>query len=450
MKASFSKTINSLILFFLIGSTASSQLMDALPRHAYWGASVNYPTETRAGATIRSVVPGGFLSQLGLKPGDIILKVNNITLSTSAKTEEMFYTANLIKGGTSVSLDVIQNGKLISKSGTVPARPKESFNKIVTEYKSILSPRGHRVQVIITRPENVKVKIPGIFLVRWMSCDPIEKPTSPKHGVMRMLEDFIQKSGYAVIRVEKSGLGDSEGCPCYDADFNDELVAHQSAYEVFRKLDFVDSTKIVVFAQSNGAAYAPLVAGKRLPGAFVISGGWAKTWFEHMLEYKRKSFELEGNSPSEITRKMKLVTELYSEYLIHKRIPGDVIIQKPHLKEVWDGEFDHQWGLPVRYMQQLQDLDIASAWSKVNVPTYVFYGDYDLAMAREDHQKIADLINKNGKTLAKFEVIPQMNHSLFWFENLLDQETDFYGKGVYKSDLAENILAWMRDVLNKK
>lgn len=450
MKSSLAKTINFLILFFLISGTASSQLMDALPRHAYWGASFNYPTEVKAGATIRSVIPGGFAFQLGLKPGDIILKVNNVTLSTSAKTEEVFYSTNLVKGGATVSIDVIQNGKLTVKSGTVPSRPRESFNKIVTEYKSILSPRGHRVQVIITRPENAKGKVPGIFLVRWMSCDPIEKPTGSKHGVMRMLEDFIQKSGYAVIRVEKSGLGDSEGCPCYDADFQDELAAHQSAYEVFRKLDFVDSARIVVFAQSNGAAYAPLVVGNRQPGAFVISGGWAKTWFEHMLEYKRRSFELEGNSSSEITRKMKLITELYSEYLIHKQTPGEIIIQRPHLKEVWDGEYDHQWGLPIKYMQQLQDLDIASAWSRVTVPTYVFYGDFDLAMTKEDHQKIADLINKNGKNLATFEVIPQMSHSLFWFDNLLDQETDFYGKGVYKPELAEKILAWTRGVFDRK
>jgi uncharacterized protein len=450
MKSPFAKTINFLILFFLISGTALSQLMDALPRHAYWGASFSHTSNLRAGAVIRSVVPGGFTSQIDLKPGDIILKVNNITLLTSAKTEEVFYSACLVKGGTVVSLDVIRNGKRIVKSGTVPPRPKETFNKIVTEYKSILSPRGHRVQAIITRPENVKGKMPGIFLVRWMSCDPIEKPIGLKHGVAQMLEDFIQKSGYAVIRVEKSGLGDSEGCPCYDADFNDELLAHQSAYDVFRKLDFVDSTKIVVFAQSNGAAYAPLVVGKQMPAAFVISGGWANTWFEHMLEYKRKTFELDGNPSAEITRKMNLITELYLEYLIHKQTPGEVVIQKPHLKEVWDGEYDHQWGLPVQYMQQLQDLDIATAWSKVNVPTYIFYGDYDIAMTKDDHQKIADLINKNGKDLAKFEVIPQMSHSLFWFDNILDQETDFYGKGVYKPELAEKILAWSRDVLSRK
>jgi alpha-beta hydrolase superfamily lysophospholipase len=444
-----SKKYLLIIAFWFEMISLQGQYLDELPRHANWGASFSASAIGLAGATVRQLVPGGFAEQVGLKQGDIILKVNQIVLNNALQIETVLKTANVIIGGSPVTIEIIRDKKILIKKGTVPPRPKESFDKIITEYKSIMSPYGYRVQVIITRPQNANGKIPGIFLIRWMSCDPIEKPDSRKHGVARMLEDFIQKSGYAVMRVEKPGLGDSQGPPCYDTDFCHELAAHQEAYRVFRQLEFIDSTKIVIFAQSNGAAYAPLVAEAQQPAAYLLSGGWAKTWYEHMLEFKRRNFELSGDKQVEITRKMKLIAELYTDYLIHKRVPGEIVIQKPHLKEVWDAEFDHQWGLPITYMQQLQDLDIPGAWSGVNVPAYVFYGGYDGAMVEEDHKKIVSLINNHGKNVAKYELVPNLSHSLFWFENENDATTKFWEKGVYKEELAYKLMEWMKTILNK-
>ena len=276
-----------------------------------------------------------------------------------------------------------------------------------------------------------------------MSCDPIEKPVNRKHGVARMLEDFVTKSGYAVMRVEKPGLGDSEGPPCYQADFAHELAAHREAYKAFKKLAFIDSTRIIVFGQSNGAAYAPAVPDRQ-PAAYIVSGGWTKTWFEHMLEYKRRDYERSMLTPQEVNRKMSLEVEFYTEYLLHKKLPGNILAQKPHLAEVWGDEPDHQWGLPSTYIQQLQGFNPATAWMKVNVPTYVFYGEYDFAMVEQDHQQIARWVNANGAGLATYEFIPKMEHSLFWFEN--EKATDdFYGKGVYHDELANKLINWMRE-----
>jgi pimeloyl-ACP methyl ester carboxylesterase len=227
------------------------------------------------------------------------------------------------------------------------------------------------------------------------------------------------------------------------------LAAHQEAYKVFRNLDYIDSEKVIVFGHSNGAAYAPMVTGEHSPAAFVVSGGWTKTWYEHMLEFSRRDMQINGIVPSEITRRMKLISEFYSDYLIHKKLPGDILLQKPHLKDAWTGEPDHQWDLPTAYLQQLQDLDIAAAWSRVKSPTYVFYGEYDLAMVEEDHKSIVAQVARNGGQ-ATYEFVPKMDHSLFWFENQHDAITDFYGKGVYKGELAVRLMNWMKAVVNEQ
>ena len=437
-------------LFFIAFSLCltiglQAQLLEELPRHAYWGASFGSPANSQAGVSVVSVVPGAFAQQTDLRPGDILLKVNGILINSVQKKEEVLNTTAFIKGGMAVTLDILRKGSLIQKKGVVPARPKENFKGIVTEYRSVLSPQGYKVQVIITRPEGAKGKLPGIFVVRWMSCDPIEKPVGRKHGVARMLEDFVMRSGYAVMRVEKAGLGDSEGPPCYDMDFSSELAVHREAYKAFKKLDFVDSNKLVVFAQSNGAAYAPAVPD-RSPAAYVISGGWTKTWFEHMLEFKRRNYQLDGLAPEEVNRKMNLEAEFYTDYLIRKKNPVDILNQKSYLNEVWSDEPDHQWGLPAAYFQQLQEFNVARAWKKVGVPTYIFYGEYDFAMLEEDHQQIVEWVNSNGAGLAQYELVPKMEHSLFWFDNA-KATSNFYGNGTYKEELATRLMNWMKGVV---
>lgn len=434
-----------LVLGFFVSISGWSQLLNELPRHAYWGASFDSPTPTRAGVPVRSVTPGTFAAQIDLRPGDIILKINGTLLDTPLKKEEWLSTASMVKGGSSITLDVLRKGSLLQKKGVLPAYPKENFKGVETEYKSVLTPFGYRVQVIITRPEGTRGKVPGIFVVRWMSCDPIEKPVGRKHGVARILEDFVMKSGYAVMRVEKSGLGDSEGPPCYEADFNQELDAHREAYKAFKKLDFVDSTRIVVFAQSNGAAYAPAVPDLQ-PAAYIVSGGWTKTWFEHMLEFKRRGYERSGLAADIINRKMNLEIEFYTDYLVKKQLPGSIVKQKPHLSEVWSDEPEHQWGLPAAYLQQLQDFNAATAWKKVNVPTFIFYGEFDFAMAEADHRQMEQWVNSQHPGLATYEFVPKMEHSLFWFENE-KATSDFYGNGVYKEELANKLMVWMREQL---
>ena len=41
------------------------------------------------------------------------------------------------------------------------------------------------------------------------------------------------------------------------------------------------------------------------------------------------------------------------------------------------------------FYQQLQQLNLAAAWSRVKVPTYVLRGAFDWIMSREDSELIA-------------------------------------------------------------
>ncbi|WP_222983074.1 serine aminopeptidase domain-containing protein [Flagellimonas meishanensis] len=414
-----------------------------MTRQGTLGASIR-PVVESVGAKITATTKDGFADRNGMKVGDLILKIDSIYI----KDRKSYYEAlRILRKDVKVNLLIERNDTIIKVRGIIPGIPKEKFENSEVTYMPILLSSGHRVQGIVTKPKRTTGKVPGIFFVRWLSCDPVEIiPESSPVGIHYLLEEFIENSGYAVMRVEKPGLGDSEGPPCAYVTFQEELEAHKEALRAFMNLDYIDKNNIIIIGQSNGAAYAPLVGEEFDINAYVISGGWSKTWFEHMLEIERNRYELLGHSPAEVSRRLKLVSELYTEILIKKRQPIDVLTERNHLSDVWQWGPDHQYGITIEYHQQLQDLNLAEAWSKVGVPTLAIYGEFDWIMNRDDHLEITKLVNRNNPDLASFIEMPKMNHSLLFYESVEESFKNF-GAGQYDSKVYETIMNWLKQKL---
>jgi pimeloyl-ACP methyl ester carboxylesterase len=149
----------------------------------------------------------------------------------------------------------------------------------------------------------------------------------------------------------------------------------------------------------------------------IASGAFYKTWLEHMLEIERRRLGFEGRAPAQITSAMRGYVDFYSRYLNGGLTPAQVIAQRPELKSLWYDEPAHQYGRPARYYQQVQALDIAGAWSEINVPVLVLYGQYDWIMSREDQDLIVATVNRRREGLARLIVVPRMSHNLDLFES---------------------------------
>ena len=171
----------------------------------------------------------------------------------------------------------------------------------------------------------------------------------------------------------------------------------------------------------------------------VSVGGWSKTWFEHMIDLERRRLALSGTEPGRIDAAMKQLAEFHAAYLFDRLTPAQVVERRPHLKGVWYDEPDSQYGRPARFYQQLQELDLAAAWSKVHVPTLVVWGEYDWIMDRGDQEQIVRLVGASARLL----VVPRADHS---FSQHADATTAFrnMGRGEYPAAAAEEILAFVR------
>jgi pimeloyl-ACP methyl ester carboxylesterase len=182
----------------------------------------------------------------------------------------------------------------------------------------------------------------------------------------------------------------------------------------------VDPERIFLFGMSNGGGFAPLVSAGAPVRGYVIDGGWIKTWFEHMLEMERRRMVLLGHAPYEVNGRMKSAERLYSSYLLEHRAPHEIFAQHVELKAVWDGTDDLQYGRPIAYYQQLQELDLMGAWSNVRAPVLALHGEYDWIMSRDDFQLLVNLVNRSVPGSAEFVELPHTGHTFEHYASLRD------------------------------
>jgi hypothetical protein len=117
---------------------------------------------------------------------------------------------------------------LLSQTTTAP--PRERFQNAEVIYGWTQDNAGHKLRTFITRPKGATGKVPAIFFVGWLSCDSVEYPQGETDGFGAIFWRLIEQSGYATVRMDKAGVGESQG-DCAKLDFNSELSGYQAAFD---------------------------------------------------------------------------------------------------------------------------------------------------------------------------------------------------------------------------
>ena len=324
--------------------------------------------------------------------------------------------------------------------------PRESYPNVDVIYDSVTAPDGKRLRTIITKPRNAKGKLPVIFVAGWLSCDSVEAPAGTKDESGLVFRGLAQLPEFALFRVDKEGVGDSEGT-CAENDFESELAGYRAAFHALNNYDFVDPRRVYILGISNGGGFAPLVPESEAEQAqvrgYISVGGWGKTWFEHMLEIERRRFALMGKSPAEVTESMKKASTLYHEWLIKGRTVDSILKEQPQLEELWPEGKDHAhlYGRPLAFYEQLQKLNLAAAWSNVKVATYAMRGQFDWIMSPDEAGLIASYVNSNRQLANSYEV-PQMGHT---FQHYLSLADAFKGKAApFDPKVTGLLIDWLK------
>ena len=328
----------------------------------------------------------------------------------------------------------------LPRKGVAGAHKDESYPGVVVSYETLHDAKGQRLRLIVTHPRTEEARFPTIFVVGWLSCDSVEAPPGTTDATQLVMQSIARLAGFATVRMDKPGVGDSEG-DCAATDFVTELDDYRQALREIREYPFVDASRIFLFGISNGGGFAPLVAEGSAIRGYVVDGGWIKTWYEHMLEIERRRLVLAGTSVTEINSLMKSVAQLYSAYLLDRQPPAEIFARQPQLQRLWQGDSDHQYGRPVAYYQQLQDLNLMAAWSQVKVPVLVLHGEFDWIMSRDDLETLASLVNRNAPGAAQFVELPHTGHT---FEHYVSRQAAYSGEvSPFDSAVARRITGWL-------
>jgi pimeloyl-ACP methyl ester carboxylesterase len=320
------------------------------------------------------------------------------------------------------------------------AKPLESRAGLEVRYGEAVSERGYRVRTYISRPASASGRLPLVVFIPWLSCDAVEEPRPSGNGWMRMLADVMAQSGAQVVRIEKPGVGDSEGPACADADLEDDMSAFRAGIRAALADPGVDAARFVLMGGSvGGALVAPLARDFR-PAGIVALGGFSRTWYEHMLEIERRRLALSGKPPAEVNASMKEFAAFYDRVLIDRMTPAQAIAQQPRWKSLWYDEPARQYGRPIRYYQQLQALDVEGAWQAVTVPVLVMHGQYDWIMSAREGERVGEILAGRPVTVV---LRARMNHH---FDRFADPVSAFRERGgEYDAEAAQIIVRWLRE-----
>lgn len=324
-------------------------------------------------------------------------------------------------------------------------RPLEEIEGVDSRYGVLTLPDGSRLRTILTRPTGSTGPLPAILFVQWLSCDSIELHARQQDGWSRMLRRLAQESGFAMMRTEKAGVGDSEG-GCAALDYETELAHHRAALAALRRSPYVDPARIVIFGASMGGNYAPLVAAGEPVAGVMIWGGGAQSWFERMLGFERRAKELSAVPAAELDTYMRALARFFVAYLLDRQDPATIAREQPALAGIWErivgtGEGSH-YGRPLAFHQQAAAQDWAGAWARVNAPVLAMYGEYDWFEHADAHRLVADLANRRAAGQGEFVVIPATDHH---FDRYPDAVAAFRGEGgTNNADAAVGVmLRWL-------
>lgn len=330
------------------------------------------------------------------------------------------------------------------------ARALEDTPGLETLYSQVRTSEGVRLRTILTRPEGGTAPLPAIFLAQWVSCGSLEfRPERDSQ-----LKALATRTGLVLVRVERSGTGDSEGAPCSTLDYETELRHYREAFDQVARHPWIDGSRIVIFGSSLGATLAPLIAEGKPVAGIAVQGGGALTYLERMIAFDRLYLERSGKyRPDQIQAEMLRRIRFHTHYLLERKTPDAVEREHPDLRGVWRSirgatEAPPHYGRPFAWHWQAAARDVLAAWTKVTAPVLVIYGGFDQFERAHGHRLIADTVNRLRPGSASYVEVPKGDHELELYATAEDAYA-YRGADVKPELLADLVSPWLRRIFER-
>jgi pimeloyl-ACP methyl ester carboxylesterase len=428
----------------LILALASSALA-ALPRRGTLGI----PLQMATPEVVKSLGIKGAAVQVvegplpeGFKPGEVIVKVGGKAFASPAEFSEL---VRQLPVGKEAVLTVIAEGKTVERRLPIAEKPRETSATYEVLYDDVQS-HGHRIRTIISKPKE-QGKHPVFFWIQGITTGSVDFPLAAGNTVAKTMKAFAD-TGYVTVRVEKTGVGDSEGGPAIDVGFDEETDIYRQALKALVKYDFVDPNRIFIFGHSMGGCHAPIVASEFPVKGIITYGTVCNSWLEWEINAPRVQGILGGQSPADVDDYVRKVTGFYHYLFNEKRTVDWIKKNRPELKAIADeqspdGKYLNPRSIP--YMQVCNDKNYCRFWEKVgDAKVLALFGQNDWISLEADQHQVAACVNRVHPGNATFTVVPGADHGFNKATSMADSFAKFGKPGAeYADDLVKIVRAWM-------
>lgn len=443
----------------LLSHLVLAPVQDALPRRGTLGAAfaplppdqaTKLKLNAGEGIVVQSAAPGLTADKAGLKAGDIITQING----TAVKAQGFGLWARELPSGKEVTFTVSREGKDVTLKGILTPKASDPGNENYSVTYSHIVSNGHRMRTIITTPKKPG-KHKAMFFIQGFSPISYDYTLATSTGDVSTIDGpilfDIANSGYVTMRVEKPGVGDSEGGPFAPMDYTTELDIYRQALKQLKSLDSVKTDEVFIFGHSMGGSFGPMVAAENPVRGIAVYGTAGRTWFEYLMDTIRYQGLVAGQSFEAADDDARQGALLMSMVMLQKKSPEDVKKEYPKLADVVDSYFPGGLfnGKSLDFWRQLADINFASYWAKLDCDVLTVKGAADFVVYEADHKLIADLMNRKKAGKGKFIVLPNSDHLFHNFATEQDSIRNFQ-RGKFNADFAKVFKNWVDEVLAAK
>ncbi|MEO5821226.1 MAG: alpha/beta fold hydrolase [Vicinamibacteraceae bacterium] len=327
----------------------------------------------------------------------------------------------------SIGLEVVREDV-----ATVAARTSSHYRGNDADVSIAVSAYGFKLAGTLSKPADAAptAKLPAVVLIA--GSGPLDRDeTAYGIPIFAQLANGLADAGFAVIRYDKRGVGQSGGRSEFATlgDYAEDVVA---VIKFLEKRKDIDPKRIALLGHSEGAAVA-LLAARRAGqvDAIALVAGIGTTGAQLNLEQQQYALKTSKIPEAEHAAKIELQKKVQAAVLTGKGwddVPAEI---RKQAESPWFSSF--------------LAFDPAPLVAKLDQPIFVIQGALDTQVPPHHAEKLGVLANARKKaSKTEIVVLPGINHLLVPAKTGDVSEYGSLPDRTVSQDVAAKIAAWLK------
>jgi dienelactone hydrolase len=361
----------------LLVAPGSTQPGDVLPRRAALGVALAVRDD--GAVIVGSMSETSAAAAAGMMVGDAIAALDGTPISTMAQVQS-FVGAH--RGGDVLAVDIERDGARSRLRATLQPFPSERLPNTTFTYGHVTIDGDLRLRTIVSTPTGAATRAPAVLILQGGGCSSVDVPQAGSTGPNALVH-AIAAQGFVTMRIDKPGAGDSEGPPCPEIGYREELAGYRAALQALVANPAVDPDRVFLIGLSLGGFFAPIIA---------------------------QDAEIAGIS-----------------------VYGTIAFTPTPYP-----------GRSERFFREIAEVDdILELWAEVDTRVQVLHGTYDATTTASDHAKIAQAVNAARPGRAEHRELEGLDHGATR-QPSLEAGARNPGGGEQVTDLQDAVLEFLR------